>query len=201
MPQRINIRLTIGIPSEAVYYDPVGLGGGAFSGGVKCEPAVAIDIDTAGAASMAFPVPAWSMTKSFAPSATLTVAGKPDWFRSLKAGSQPTGSATLARTVDNLNARFTVPDGASHGVEFIVVGANPLLSAAPAIDATLTVGLRRKAGKVQYRVTGNHDGFPDYYVFIEAKRVYRWSCVDEGQTPFALFPPAECAVESGWLDL
>jgi len=200
MATLVTVRLTVGIPSPAVLYKVLGYGG-AFSGGTKCNPVVTIDLDKAGAGSMAFPTPAWSTTHGYKEEDAVAVAGKPDWFRNLRAGAAVQASRALERTVDNLNAKFVAVDGGTHGVQFTVVGANPLLLVAPAIDADITVGLRRQGGVLQFRVVGGHDGFPNYTLQVNDKTVHAWDCVARNQTPFALSPPMDQSVDISWRPL
>lgn len=196
----LEIKLVVGIPSPAVQFYFAGIGG-TFNGGVKCSPSPKIDLDIAGAGSFTFPTPEWSTTHAYEDGDAPTVAGKPDWFRSLNAGAVATESERLARTLANLNAEFVAFAGASHAVKFSVVGANPLLALAPAIDADIIVGLRKAGPKVQFAVAGGHDGFPNYTLSIGGKTVYFWDCVAKGETPSALKPPMDQSVKLDWQDL
>lgn len=200
MATNVSIKLSVGIPSEVVFFQVIGIGG-AYNGGIKCNPNPTVDLDKTGGSSMTVPPLVWGATRSYADADALLVAGKPDWYRSLRAGAIPTGSATLERKPDNLNVEFTQFDGATHAVKFTVVGANPLLAGAPAIDAEITVGLRRSAGGIQYAVKGEHDGFPNYTLQINGKTVYAWDCVAAGEDPSALGPPMDQKVNSGWKGL
>lgn len=195
---KVSVKLVVGIPSPAVLYYALGYGG-TFNGGVKCSPAVEIDMDVGGSPSLNFPTPSWGATHRYRDEDTALVAGKPDWYRSLTAGAQATENGQLQRTVDNLNASFVELPDASHAVRFWVVGANPLLNA-PAIDADITVGLRHRPGGFQYRVSGAHDGFPNYSISINGLAIYEWDCVLNGETPGALAPPMDRNVNLAWRD-
>ena len=194
---KVKIQLSVAIPSPAVLYYFLGVGG-TFNCGEKCDPFVEIDLAKSGASSMAFPVPSWGKTHAYADSDAKVVAGKPDWFRTLRSGAKPKETGQLERTPSNLNAEFAVMPGASHGVKFSVVGANPLLSLAPAIDVDVHVGLRKNNGAVEFRATGQHDGFPDYRLIISERQVWFWDCVANGETPGALKYPAEHSFDTGW---
>ena len=199
MATSVTIKLTIGIPSEAVYYKLVL--GGAYNGGIKCSPNPTLNLDEAGAASLSVPALGWETSHSYADEDALAVPGKPDWYRSLRPGANPTGTATLQRTSENLNVEFAQMEGATHAVLFTVAGPNPLLVGAPAIDAVITVGLRKVAGGVQFAVKGDHDGFPNYTLQINGKTMYVWDAVAQGGTPLALSPPMDQSVNIGWTDL
>lgn len=200
MPTLVTIQLTIGIPSEIVLYQIAGFGD-AFSGGMKCNPKPTINLDKSGAASMTVPALAWSVTASYADTDALPMPGKPTWYRSLRASALPKARKALERKPDNLEVKFAQMAGATHAVEFIVAGANPLLTVAPTIDAVITVGLCKAGGGIEYAVKGDHDGFPDFTLTINGKAVYAWDCVARGEGPFALAAPMDQAVNIGWQKL
>jgi hypothetical protein len=200
MPTNVLVELTVGIPSAAVLYAVLGYGG-AFNGGVKCKPSPNVNLDKSGAASLTLPQLVWGMTHQYNEADAPTVAGKPDWFRSLQAGAQPVDGKTLARTPDNLNVEFVHLQGATHAVKFTVVGANPMLTIAPAIDAEIVVGLRKSGGGIQFAVKGEHDGFPNYTLVLNGRQVYAWDCVAKGESPAALGPPMDQSVDIAWQDL
>ncbi|SDG42188.1 hypothetical protein RZO07_14675 [Pseudomonas protegens] len=196
MANNIAVKLTIGIPSEIVYYLTY-----AYNGGTKCSPSVTLDLDQAGPTSLKVPALAWGTTREYDSDDVLAAsAGKPAWFRSLRPGAQPIGTATLARTTDNLNAVWTPFDGASHAVKFIIDGGNPL-AVAPHIDATIIVGLRKAAGDVQFSVDGIHDGFPNYTLQINGKTVYEWDAVKQGEDPSALGGTGDQSIKIAWKTL
>lgn len=185
MATPIALKLTIGIPSQAVYYIAY-----TFSGGMKCSPSPTVDLDKSGAGSLTVPALVWSTTHEYENADASTVDGKPDWFRSLRAGARPTQSATLQRNAENLDVQFVQLAGATHAVKFYANGGNPLLPpATPDIDATITVGLRKVVGGIEFSVAGTHDGFPNYVLQINGKPVYEWDAVAKGKTPgdLALF--------------
>lgn len=180
MATPIALKLTIGIPSEAVYYALY-----TFSGGMKCSPNPTVDLDKAGAGSLTLPALVWSATHQYENADAPPVAGKPDWFRSLSSGAKPTKSATLQRNAENLDVQFVQLAGATHAVKFYVNGGNPLLPPVitPDIDATITVGLRKVPGGIEFCVDGTHNGFPNYVLQINGKTVYEWDAVAKGKTP------------------
>jgi hypothetical protein len=175
--------------------------GDAFSGGMKCNPKPTIDLDKSGAASMTVEALAWSITKSYADTDASSMPGKPTWYCSLRSGATPKASKALERKPDNLEVKFAQKSGATHAVQFIVAGANPLLTVAPTIDAVITVGLRKAGGGIEYAVKGDHDGFPNYTLTIDGRTVYAWDCVEKGESPLALAAPMDQAVDIGWQKL
>ncbi|MGH8653935.1 MAG: hypothetical protein ACREYE_17980 [Gammaproteobacteria bacterium] len=141
------------------------------------------------------------MTKKYHENDALPVGDKPDWYRSLKAGAQAIASKQLERTTSNLDAAWSVPAGASHGVFLEVDGGNPLLSAAPNINAEIYLGFRGSVGIIEYMVSSEHDGFPNYQLQLNGKVIYAWDCVAQGETPGALKPPMDQTVSIGWSKL
>lgn len=196
MANNVSVKLTIGIPSEAVYYLTY-----TYNGGTKCSPSATLDLDQTGAASLKLPALAWGTTREYANADASAIPGKPDWFRALRPGAQPTGMATLARTTDNLNVVWTAMEGASHAMKFTVDGGNPMMTFAPHIDATITVGLRKVAGGIQFRVDGMHDGFPNYTLQINNKTVYEWDAVKQGEDPSALAGTGDQDIKISWTSL
>jgi hypothetical protein len=68
-------------------------------------------------------------------------------------------------------------DGTST-VQHISIGsaADPLIAFAPAVDYRMVFQLTFGLNKVQYRLTGCHDGFPAYEAYINGTAVYtRWA--------------------------
>lgn len=197
MSNKVSVKLKVFIPSEVVTFSLLGYGG-TFNGGVKCEPSPTVDLDRNGASSLSFPTPTWGKTKSYSDEDSLEVSGKPDWFRKLKSGANVLQEKRLERTEENLNAKFEVPDDATHGVKFIIIGANPLLSLAPAIDAEIVVGLRKRDTGFEAMVKGSHDGFPSYTIEVNGTGIYSHDCVVESQDPGDLAPPMDFSVNVSW---
>ena len=83
-------------------------------------------------------------------------------------------------------------EGPTVVVEFEAEAHNPLIPAlfAPEIDYNFEIRLTlQSAGTVAYRISGNHDGFPAYSIFLNAQNVYWHDPRPEGedQGVFSLF--------------
>lgn len=134
----------------------------------------------------------WGKTTEYDPASVVPAASKPDWWRELVEGASPINHATLTATDENLNIvpAAAATDGAT-AVKVILAGANPLISASPDIDAELLVELIEKNGAIDVAVTGAHDGFPAYELYVNGTAVYTHDPVATNQTPLSLLPPAE----------
>ena len=189
------------IPSEAVTFL-----GSTFNGGTKSTLEVEIELDKTGADSHKVTKRTWGETHSYKNDQALSVSGKPDWYRKLAAGAEPLESKRLEVKDSNLKATWMTPGDASHGTRLFVVGANPLASAGPAIDAEFDVGFKVVSGQVLYKIFSNagllikdHDGFPDHTVSVNGSVVYNFDCVAKGQTPGSLLPPSEITIpDTDW---
>jgi hypothetical protein len=72
---------------------------------------------------------------------------------------------------------------------FHIDAANPLEPLAPPINCDLDVLLTATGTKLfSFSVTGAHDGFPAYEMYIEQRLVYSYDPVAAGTDPSALFP-------------
>lgn len=70
--------------------------------------------------------------------------------------------------------------------------ANPLVFSAPAIDWNIIIDIdATDRGRPKYTVTGSHDGFPAYELYLFDQRIYAYDPVAAGETPLALFPPMD----------
>lgn len=75
---------------------------------------------------------------------------------------------------------------------------NPLVTGSPAINYTLKLTINRDSNT--YTLTGTHDGFPAYEVYINGKRIYEHDPLETGEGLGSLFPPEEHSVnETGAL--
>ena len=68
--------------------------------------------------------------------------------------------------------------------------ANPLLIGAPAINYTFVITIdRTDISHPKYSLTGQHDGFPAYEIYINHTRVYEHDPLATGDTGRSLLPP------------
>jgi hypothetical protein len=183
------------IPSQVVKFSVLGIGG-SYNGGIKSTLTVEVDLAQSGPGSLKVLTRTWGMTSKYNDADALPVAGKPSWFCALKSGASAIQQGQLAPADDNLKATWKVPGDATHGVALFAAGGNPLLSVAPAIDGDFVLGLRMQAGKIQYRLEGEHDGFPDHVITIGGTKIYAHDCVAAGKDPSHLAPPAEVDLPS-----
>jgi hypothetical protein len=93
----------------------------------------------------------------------------------------PTGTRDGGRTIVRVRQSGTVPRS------FIVTAP------APAIDYNFTFAFDANG---QCRVSGTHDGFPAYEVFINGKLRYSYDPRDTNERPESLFPPMEHDIDN-----
>lgn len=212
----VDVKLRVFIPSPAAGLDAgftLGVFGGddrSFSydqGTSRAEIHVKVDFGT----GVAWPVLntqniGYDQTESWATSDTQTVTGKPGWWRSINSGATATGAATLARTTDNLdvNASYNYHTGLPAGVPsdvqlyLKVNGSNPLQSGAPAINADLVLKMKVYNGQLWFALSGSHDGFPAYELYLDECRVFDHDPETDIQSPWSLFPPSEYKPNMEW---
>ena len=134
-------------------------------------------------------------TNQYKPSQGNPVAGQPSWWWALKLNQVPIQSKRLALTNTNNIVRGERVDANTVKVQLALAAGNPF--AGPDIDANINVFIRKKPGvPPEYRVEGNHDGFPAYELYINGTRVYDFDPKARNQTPVSLFPPAEWAIKN-----
>jgi hypothetical protein len=120
-------------------------------------------------------------------SAKWAQAGKPWWWWNLNSGSQPIARATDSVN-DSTNKITVTKNSTGTNITYYLRGANPLNIAAPPIDINLTINVRKAAnGSLQYQVTGGHDGFPAYELYVNGKRAYEYDPIKSNKSPLDLF--------------
>ena len=197
---KVQVKYITEIPSEAVTYYVVGVGG-TFNGGIKSTLEVELDLSKVGTDSFAVKTKTWGESREYADDDALTVDGKPDWYRNLRAGADVKDRATLAVLDSNLKTAFykSVSD---HGVSLYVAGGNPLLRAGPAIDGEFFLSVKEDGGDIYYQIYGSHDGFPSHEISINGTLILNHDPVALNQGPGSLAPPAEFTVSKReWIKL
>ena len=77
-----------------------------------------------------------------------------------------------------------------------------IISIAPRIDADIKVSIRQEAGKeAQYAVSGKHDGFPAYELYIDGMLAYSHDPVLAGKTPWDLLGAYDVRPYSNWRNI
>ncbi len=202
----VDVKLRVFIPSPALdapwitgtrYFSGDGRGF-AYSGGTsRAEIHASVTLTSAaeGRASIASNSRVWGESKEYASSDVRHPAGKPDWWYELVGNPSPIDRATLQLTDSNLNFSAVQHDfaggetGASYGrFRLQVDGGLPLMpSVTPNINADLYLDLKRGAsGQLLAQLTGNHDGFPAYELYVNGQRIHHYDPVAAGKSPMAL---------------
>lgn len=139
------------------------------------------------------------------------VAGKPDWYKSLREGATPLAADTLVAGDDNLKIELGAGSSTTESVfsalenttvvTIGLAGALPLMTGAPAIDATLYLHLKSVGGRLRALVHGSHDGFPAFELYVNRQLVYSYDPVAAGSSPDALLPPEDVTANTSYVDL
>jgi hypothetical protein len=205
MTKLVKIEYRTFIPSAAVAGGIPGVTR-FFNGGNKGVLNCVVDLDGAGATSLSISLAEWHETIEYATGSTEQVAGKPDWFHKVKASPTIVDRKTLVRTASNLDARWSVPSGATHGVLLFKEGTNPLVlpsapAFTPAINAEIVIGLRLNGSVIEYMIKGSFDGFPAHEIKLNGNTVWSHDPISSGDDPLSLFPPMDESVALSWKSL
>lgn len=113
------------------------------------------------------------------------VPGKPFWWGRLRKPTAPLLRARLKNVRGRAaRARSRVRGAGVTEVQVIVNARNPLMPAAPPIDANLIFEVS-PTGAVAVR--GSHDEFPSWDIYVNGQHAYAHSPEDTGDTPLSLF--------------
>lgn len=175
--------------------------GGTSRGEIVCK----VDVGPSGAVSNLRTNAHWSPTYAYSSDDTPAVPGKPDWWLGLNPGAAHTGQGECD---GELRASFGAPGSTRNitaGIEqasivsLYMSGNNPLATGSPAIDADVSVFLRRSAdGGIEARAVGSHDGFPAHELYVNGKRLHAYDPVAAGKGPTALLPPTDIDLDTSW---
>lgn len=216
----VNARLRVFIPSPAVMLEAPVLGtdlrafggdGRDFSfdtGTSRASVDATLQLGRGGTSGVVLQENAeWGDSHRYAIADTFEVPNRPSWWRGIREGAGPFERvARLVRTADNLGVVATVglgnvAAGAEYGsYDFHVDGGIPLLpDLAPNISATLRLELKRGSdGVLMARLTGRHDGFPAYELYVNGQPLHQYDPVTAGETPNALWGEGERSVHIEW---
>lgn len=130
------------------------------------------------------------------------VVGRPFWWKEIQRNpllgteALPNGIATAVVTDRTLNVTGRLEPADPFGliknirVSFRVNGTNPLEELAPAIDCQLDLVVSATGVPAfTYSLTGTHDGFPAYELYLQQRLVYSFDPVAEGTSPLSLGDP------------
>ncbi|HVR91498.1 MAG TPA: N-acetylmuramoyl-L-alanine amidase [Novosphingobium sp.] len=211
----VEIKYRAFIPSPAIsgpYFDNFeGDGRGfSYSGGTsRGDITFTVDVSAGGGVSnLSVSDRHWSPTHQYSSSDTSSVSGKPGWWLDLNAGATPVDTGTCAADDDTLRAYIGAPGTTGNVlamaenasiVSIAMSGSNPLLTGAPAIDADVSVLLRRTAdGGIEARVYGSHDGFPAHELYVNGNALFTYDPVAADNGPSSLLPPEDIDQDTSW---
>jgi len=149
------------------------------------------------------PVVEWGKSSAYGP-LTEEIIDIPIFGSRIQLGQLVDKERTLTPTDDNNSVKVSRPSNNIVKTQFKLSGGIPLVPAwlVPDIDADITVEIRQEEGEeAKYRVSGSHDGFPAYELYINGERVYEHDPREAGKGPLALLPPSDISVNEPWQDI
>ena len=216
----VDVKFRAFIPSPAVwlaapgYYDVTGGDKRGYSynqGTHRAEIHACVRLPSKGVpASLKILNRNWGCSTAYRASDSTTVSGFPKWYVALKPGATPAASARQQLTDSNLKIAFGGTRGQhdtyaltskSTVLSLHADGRNPLISVAPAINADLSLFLKREGDVLRCLVCGDHDGFPAYELYVNGVLIYCYDPIAGGKSPTALFPPSDIDVNTRWIDI
>ena len=214
--ETVEIKYRAFIPSPALsgpFFDNYHGDGRSFShssGSSRGELTFLVDVGAGGAVTnLRYTHRDWSPSHSYRSSDTSAVAGKPVWWLNLAAGATPTATASCPTNDDTLRAYIGAP-GTTRNVlavaenasivSIYMSGNNPIIPGSPAIDADMSVLLRRTSdGGIEAKAYGSHDGFPAHELYVNQHALLTYDPVAAGKDPTALMPPEDIDESTHWV--
>lgn len=142
---------------------------------------------------------AFGQTARYSMDKIADVPGKPFWWKTVRrqpfldTEMLPDAVATAEVSPDTMSiSADPVADAfglsAFVSVKLHIKGKNPLEALAPPFDCNLDVRIARTGlPGYSYSITGSHDGFPAYELYLDRRLVYSHDPVSFGSTPLSLF--------------
>jgi Protein of unknown function (DUF3238) len=206
----IDLRLRLFIPSRAVAVPmgPVTTGfdgdnrGFSFDGGTS-RAEIWVDVDHSPVAQKIISVEkikSFGQTARYSMDKIADVPGKPFWWKTvrqlpfLNVEIAPDATDVAQVTPDTLSVHGQASSQDVFGLSPSVVvtlhvnGTNPLEPLAPPFDLDLAVTLSRTGlPAFSYGISGSHDAFPAYELYLNRRLVYGHDPVAFGSSPLSLF--------------
>lgn len=214
-----EIRLRAFIPTKAVrldlgVWDCLFAGDGrsfAYESGThRAQQTVTITVDPTRPPISSGPTRLWGTSSRYAITQGTASPTGPEWEWILKPGASPEAVATLPVTQANNRVDVTRAGNVTTA-QFTIAGSNPVASPCgglpigpvPDLDASIKVSVRQEPGKqAQYKVTGLHNGFPAYELYLDRTLICSYNPLIAGRAPSSLVGPATDPFNSGdWQNL
>jgi len=216
----LDIRLRVFIPSPAVLVALPGAGDYGYKGDnrgfsydtgtSRAEIWIDVSASSEGTRVISEKKRSFGQTESYRADDLESVIGKPNWWKRikrdpfLKLERPPVDIKTAEVDANTLTVTARAERSAltlfqTTHVLLHVDAANPLVPVAPAINADLDLQLIPSTpGGISYSISGTHDGFPAYELYIRKHRVYSYDPVQVGADPTRLGLPPIITVEVPW---
>jgi hypothetical protein len=213
----IDVKLRVFIPSRAVLVPLPVAGDIGFDGDNRdfsydegtSRAELWVDVDNSPLAASPVTVKRREFGESrwYVKDKLVDVWGKPFWWKAVRRNpflqieDSPDGIATAVVTGSSLSVTGAIESSDPFGliknahITFRVNAAVPFEVLAPAIDCRFDI-LMSATGlpAFAYSVTGFHDGFPAYELYLQQRRVYAFHPVQAGTSPLNLAPGREVQV-------
>lgn len=121
------------------------------------------------------------------------------WCKNLKPGAVP---EVKSQTISDIATVFRTNEGVMTKLN-IDLGNPFAFGVYPNTNGIFNIHIRQNGSSPpQYRITGNHDGFPAYEIYINRKLVYCYNPIDSGDSPASLLGGSDIVVDRGvWQDI
>jgi hypothetical protein len=103
-------------------------------------------------------------------------------------------SDTAHADTSDMTVAITKLDRCRVKIKFESSASDPFVTLAPRIDYRFRVQLWCEEDEIHYRLTGRHDGYPAYCVFVGPTLVYAYNPNDVGETISALWGSGDVEV-------
>lgn len=212
----IDVKLRLFIPSRAILigaplvgdvgYDGDNRGFSFDQGTARAELWVDVDNSPLAPSPMSVKRKAFGQSAMYVKDKLEGVAGKPFWWKNIKRNpflqTEEVPDRLLTAEVSERTLRASarleatpIPVISNVRLSLHVDGANPFEPLAPPFNCDIDVLISATATKLfTFSITGSHDAFPAYELYIEQRLVYSHDPVETGGSPLDLFPIGGVAV-------
>jgi hypothetical protein len=202
----VDVRLRVFIPARAVFLPagPLSSGFGGDNRGFSVDQGtsradVFVDVDNTPTTTRPITINRLGFGEStrYSVDKIQDVPGKPAWWKEIRRDPflhlevAPDARATEQVSGSTLSVQGSLEPGLfglvpNVRVKFHLAGTNPLEPLAPPINCDLDLLISATGPLISYSLSGSHDGFPAYELYVSNRRIYEFDPVAAGTTPLSL---------------